>query len=403
MVEQVKTLIEEGFSVGKTAEELNLEFRAVKKIVRENNFEIKKEPFSEDLIPLIISLYQKGISAKNLAIRFSIDKRRVQRWVREKGLERKSRLKKIKSKPLIKSEEPIELEDKISLEKPKERSDYVIKSKPQELNNSFIFPSLSLDGFKRTFSNKYSFRCLLGPRSDNVLNLDDLFFWSVNGKRHMSCDGPLDHKSLYIIKEELFKYGAISFHYINEYNSELLNVNFKIKKSRGISVCVKPTVNLSGKKFSKLRHSINKCKNLGLSLEKSLRKTEDIDLMIKEWSDHYSGKYFRDHSGKHRFFYQSNFHKDCINIFIYDGEDLVAFGSLSPPAEGYCSYILGKALYKRHPGLSEYADYQLYLLGLEAGCAIVDMGDSKRAGINFYKKKFPGAVESIYYDGKIEI
>lgn len=65
---------------------MNLE--AIQEVIKENEWKIKKEDFDNDLKSYIISLYERGVSARNLGIKYSIDKRRVQKWAREKGIER---------------------------------------------------------------------------------------------------------------------------------------------------------------------------------------------------------------------------------------------------------------------------------------------------------------------------
>jgi len=133
-IDQIKQMTEEGYSARKIARNLDIKFTKVKEIVKSNEFSIKKELFDYDLIDSIIRLYELGVSAKNLGIKFSIDKRRVQRWAKEKGLLRErggdNRLKhQIKVKPITakkiiesiivpKKVEKVRVEKKISVLKP---------------------------------------------------------------------------------------------------------------------------------------------------------------------------------------------------------------------------------------------------------------------------------------------
>lgn len=84
----VKEMVENGFAAKRISVKLNKTYKEVKNIISENNFSLKKEVFNESVIPKIISLYKEGVSAKNLGKKYSIDKRRVQKWVREEGIER---------------------------------------------------------------------------------------------------------------------------------------------------------------------------------------------------------------------------------------------------------------------------------------------------------------------------
>ena len=86
--EQIKEMIEYGFSTKRVAKKLQLNFKYVQDTVKDHNLQIKKETFSDNKIPTILKLYTKGVSAKNLGIKYSIDKRRIQRWAKSKGIER---------------------------------------------------------------------------------------------------------------------------------------------------------------------------------------------------------------------------------------------------------------------------------------------------------------------------
>lgn len=83
--QEIKKLIESGFSIQKIAHKLNLSRLAVKEIVMGNRFELKKEQFDDSKINYIVGLYSAGVSAKQLGFKFSIDKRRIKKWVKQEG------------------------------------------------------------------------------------------------------------------------------------------------------------------------------------------------------------------------------------------------------------------------------------------------------------------------------
>lgn len=88
MEEKIREMTEDGFAAKRIATILKLKFNDVKNIIITNNYKIKPVEFDDNEIDHIIALYDQGVSAKNLGIKYSIDKRRVQRWVRQRGIER---------------------------------------------------------------------------------------------------------------------------------------------------------------------------------------------------------------------------------------------------------------------------------------------------------------------------
>lgn len=88
MKDKIKEMVENGFAIKRIASILKLESSDVKRLIADNNYQIKLERFSDNKRDKILELYAQGVSAKNLGFKFSIDKRRVQRWVREHGVER---------------------------------------------------------------------------------------------------------------------------------------------------------------------------------------------------------------------------------------------------------------------------------------------------------------------------
>jgi hypothetical protein len=239
----------------------------------------------------------------------------------------------------------------------------------------------------------------LGPQVKKVEEHNNLFIWVVGSKSHFSCDGELTSNHLDILKD----YSPVSFHYINQSNLDILKSRFKVNKVKNRSIILNiKDFSLDGGKYKSLRQAYNKCGKNNFEILNNFKKIEDVKIMLDDWSTNYTDKYFRDFSGKNLYFYKNNYHKDCINVFVYSGDMLVSFGTLSPNNNGNSTYIIGKALFKKFYGLSEYTDILLYKKALENGIEIINMGQASK-GLIFYKKKFPNSIEEIHYDGKIEI
>jgi len=83
---KIKEMIENGFATKRISNLLNIPESEVKNQIDINQWDLLKEEFSNDKIPQIIDLYEQGVSAKLLGKKYSIDKRRVQKWANEKGL-----------------------------------------------------------------------------------------------------------------------------------------------------------------------------------------------------------------------------------------------------------------------------------------------------------------------------
>lgn len=81
----IKYMVENGYSVSKIAFKLKKTKQEVKDIIQRNEYVLIKESFDEGKIDYICNLYKMGVSAKKLGEKYSIDKRRVQRWVNERG------------------------------------------------------------------------------------------------------------------------------------------------------------------------------------------------------------------------------------------------------------------------------------------------------------------------------
>jgi hypothetical protein len=246
------------------------------------------------------------------------------------------------------------------------------------------------------YINHQSFRCLLGVQSKDIQIFDNLFLWKVGKKQHFAIEDKLTTENIKIIQQ----YAPSNFHYMDQDNLDILKHNFKVDKSKDISIIINiEDLSFRGNQYKNIRHALNRSSKEGFSLETNYRDISDVKKMVNEWSNEYTEKYFRDNSGKNFFFYKNNFHKDLISLFVYKEKDLVAFGTLSQPVNGFSSYVLGKALYKRHYGLSEFADVELYKLG--QGITHVNLGQATK-GLLDYKTKFPHTKE-VHYAGSIEV
>jgi hypothetical protein len=249
-----------------------------------------------------------------------------------------------------------------------------------------------------SFINKYSWKCLLGPQAKEMVDHGGIYTWKVGKKNHLAASRQLDLTDIQLINQ----FTPFNFNYMWESNIEFLKQHFRLQKTKDKSVIVcLENFDLSGGEFKKTRQAHNKCKKMNLSVEDNYRKIEDVHLMIEDWSNNYTEKYFRDFSGKNFYFYKNNFHQECLNIFIYREDELLAFGTLSPEENGKSSYILGKALYKKIPGLSEFADIELYYKGIRSGIKSVNMGRAPKNLLQF-KMKYPGASVENTYEGKVE-
>lgn len=248
-----------------------------------------------------------------------------------------------------------------------------------------------------SFINKYSWKCLLGKQSKNIKEEDEIYFWDVGKKHHFCTSRDLEEKDISLLNQN------INFHYLSEQNILFLKQHVKIKKTKNISVVLNiSNMNFAGRKYHGIRYSLNRCNKLDLTIENEPRKIEDVKLMIDEWSNTLCDKYWQDHSGKNLNFISNNFHKNCISKFIYDKNKLIAFGILSPNQNENCSYIIGKALVKTYPGLSEWTDILLYKEVQKQNIKYVNLGQATK-GLIFYKEKFPSSSEELHFNGFITV
>jgi intein/homing endonuclease len=82
----IKQMVEDGFSISRIAKSVDLPSNDVKNIIIKNDYKLLKECFDNSKIEKICELYKKGVSAKILGLKFSIDKRRIQRWAKENNI-----------------------------------------------------------------------------------------------------------------------------------------------------------------------------------------------------------------------------------------------------------------------------------------------------------------------------
>src|ERR1700722_5392116 len=245
-----------------------------------------------------------------------------------------------------------------------------------------------------TFINAFSYKCLLGPQSKNIIENNNIYAWKVGKKQHFTTSRQLQTSDLMFLTSIC----PSNFHYLSEDNTTFLKQHFTLHRIKNTSIVVDISdLSFKGNDYKSIRHCLNKCSKNNLTLESNFRSIEDIKKLINEWSNDYTDKYFRDFSGKNYYFYKNNFHLDCLNAFIYKDNDLVSFGTLTKPKEigQSSSYVIGKALFKRHYGLSEYTDIELYKMAQNLGIKEVNLGRAQK-GLLDYKTKFNHTKEITY-------
>jgi hypothetical protein len=85
-LEMIRQMVENGFANKRIATKLQIVEKELKQIIRDNQWSMLYEDFDSSKIEYICQLYAEGVSAKALGVKFSIDKRRVQKWVKELGI-----------------------------------------------------------------------------------------------------------------------------------------------------------------------------------------------------------------------------------------------------------------------------------------------------------------------------
>lgn len=249
-----------------------------------------------------------------------------------------------------------------------------------------------------SFIDKYSCTVLLGPMSKNFTKHENIATWLVGKKWHFVAYNDLNQNDINILSGIASEF---NFHYMTDSNLAFLKNHFKVDRGKGNSTCIDLTkLSYVGKKYRDIRNYINRNEKLGFEVLDNYKDINDVKVMIEEWSDVLCQKYFRDMSGKNVFFLKNNFHKDCLNTFVYDSKGLISFACLSPGTNS--SYIIGKALCNRYPGLSEYTDNLSYQKAIVNGTLMVNLGQSK-GHLADYKNKFPGSYMIQHFDGEISV
>lgn len=247
------------------------------------------------------------------------------------------------------------------------------------------------------FMNKQSWKCLLGPMAKNICENNNIFTWTVGKKQHFVSARALNYRDIPLISSLI----PCNFYYLSHFNFIFLSKFFKISKSYEPEIII-PISNLSlnGRKFHGIRNAINKCKKYNITLHENLNNIDDLHDMLEKWSDTLGDKYFQNRSGKNKYFYKNNLHKDCINLFCYKDSSLISFATLSRPNNKESSYIIGKALSIHYPGLSEFTDIEIYKKALLYGTDKINLAGGGKNLIK-YKSKFPNAYTIMAYDGTI--
>jgi len=252
---------------------------------------------------------------------------------------------------------------------------------------------------KISYIDKYSWKCLLGKMARDICEYDRYATWMVGKRRNIVIFDELKNSDIIWLKE----YVPFNFHYFSFDDVVVLKNAFKVLKSKGDSgfLDLSKTLYPSGKKYRGLRNRLNRIDKLDIEVLDYYRDINDVKIFIEQWRENYSDKYFRDNSGKNLYFYMNNFHNECINSFCYNGNELVALGTLSNRGR-YSSYIVGKALYKKNPILSELIDFSLYEKANNLNIEYVMLGFSSNKSLLRYKEKFPGLNNHIEYSGKVK-
>lgn len=249
------------------------------------------------------------------------------------------------------------------------------------------------------YIDEYSWKSFLSVQAKNIQEINNGFYlWEMKGVKQLVKSRNLELNDIDFIKS----LGVCNFFYFPKEDIDLLKKQGIKITSRKDPEAVIPIekIEFKGRKYHGIRSALNKANKLNLTIENELRNIEDLKQMLKIWSDTSGEKYFQDRSGKHMFFFKNEFHKGCLNTFVYLEDKLVGFAVISPPKNGFCSYVIGKALCIPYPGLSEYIDVIAYKEAQKVGGKLINLGGGGKNLIK-YKSKFPGAYLLPTYDGKI--
>jgi hypothetical protein len=246
--------------------------------------------------------------------------------------------------------------------------------------------------------NDLSWKTFLSSVAKDISINNGIASWTINKKLQLSFNRQLVESDLDYINSLNFK--EFSSCYVKKEDISILSKKYIIKKSKEEDIIV-PMENFSlvGGKYTQIRTAINKNKDKYTILN-DYNDYNDLLKLLNRWDNTSGEKKFQSRVGKNKYFFLNRFHECGICVFIYDKEDMIAFGVLSrPDSYGTSAYVLGKALCYDYRGLSEYADIVLFNKAMEMGIKNINMGGGDNSVIN-YKLKFPNAYSLIRYNIK---
>lgn len=143
------------------------------------------------------------------------------------------------------------------------------------------------------FINKYSVKCLLGPRAKIEYYNDNIFCWSVNSKNHLAILNGLALNDINYIQS----LGETTFHYCSVDNLGVLERHFRVEKTKITNTILNiDNVDFIGKKNRQFRNYLNRYD--GLVVADKFNDISEIKNVISKWTDQLADKYFRNYSGK---------------------------------------------------------------------------------------------------------
>lgn len=245
------------------------------------------------------------------------------------------------------------------------------------------------------YLNKHSYLSFLSSAAKDLVHDGDFHSWKIQGRRQLSCDVEITEENIDVLE----KFCPTNMFYLSPEEVVLIKSQFIItNKTKYEDVVVNlESLNFVGNKHKDIRNYLNRYFKMDLEICSDFKNIEDVKIMLNRWSETLGGKYFQDRSGKNLFFFKNGFHHDCHNILIYNKGSLIAFAVVSPVQNEHCSYIIGKALCKDYPGISDFCDVLAFEVAYFAGAKTISMG----GGSNKYKLKFSSARLQENYNLKI--
>ena len=248
----------------------------------------------------------------------------------------------------------------------------------------------------RTFLNdKLAWKTFLSSLARDVTEVNGICSWSINKKPQIAFTRPLEESDL----EYLLKFDVFNSYYITDKDVDILKGIYKVKKSKENSVITPiKDFNLSGNNFTKIRTAVNKNSKRSFEILDTYKTYDDFFKFTVRWDETCGNKHFQSRIGKNRWFYKQRYHEDGISVFVYDGDILIGYGTLSKPDESkISSYVAGKTLCYDYKGISEYVDVLLYEKGMRLGIEKVNTGGGKDTVVNF-KMKYPNSYMEEAFD-----